>query len=47
MENFSGQTQAWKQAIRRKNSFCGNQQTSYAPVSLQKLLSHLGTYRFT
>jgi hypothetical protein len=35
------------QAKRRKNGFSGNQPTSYAPGSLQKLPSHLETYRFT
>jgi hypothetical protein len=44
---FQGPDRALIEAIRRKREFCGNQQSSNAPVSLQELLSHLETYRFT
>jgi hypothetical protein len=43
---FQEPDRALNEAIRRKRDFCGNQQSSNAPVSLQKLLSHLETDRF-
>ena len=43
--SYQARISGWR--FVRKYGFCGNWQTSYAPGSSQKLLSHLRTYRFT